>query len=467
MQVTLTGNRYVDEVAKIHIEGNITPASWYQHITYTTTRGTYADRLAIDILSDIIYWYRPSEVRDELTGATKGWKQKFRGDSFNRSYERYAAYLKASFKQVKESFALLERMGLIRLEFRHISAKDSTKGAPASNVMHIIPIPDAIAKITYSVDDSVLNQPVKPRYRCKKNGNSDHITEMGHIPPYHRNGGHDVTEMGDTYTEINSGDLKIEQGTGTLTGCSRPEPGRERESAPVDEPFSWGEETAANVTMEEGQPTAAHSKPVSVQPESKSTLETQESKGRGKSFAANSTTVKNSDTVTPLQSVRVPKRTEQQPVKFTVNDAGWLQMPKSKGYGFVRWLTVRRLNYQMACAFSNIKLATDEQGRNIVQGNQIAFRWGDRLIFEDDLLGDDGELGFAHLRNQVFENNMLTQSAFNDLLERLFMDSLVWTRANGEDGSKRLKTASPAFVFFNGDSKVFQAARQGANKVRV
>lgn len=57
MAVTLTGNAIVDAVAQIHIEGNITPASWYQHIRYTNSRGTYTDHLAIAILADVIYKY--------------------------------------------------------------------------------------------------------------------------------------------------------------------------------------------------------------------------------------------------------------------------------------------------------------------------------------------------------------------------------------------------------------------------
>lgn len=467
MQVTLTGNRYVDAIAEIHIEGNITPMSWFQHIKYTNNRGTYTDHLAAYILSDIVYWYRPSEIRDEETGATKGWKKKFQGELFNRSYETYANTFGATMAQVKSACKLLERLNLIKIKPMTIQMKSGRK---AGNVVHFIPCPERIKEITYTVDPQTLKRKIKKNYQSaaykesrqkayQEKVSATPMHEIEKADPIHEIDEPPIADFMHTNTEISGYGFR-EHPTSKLTGCSRPEPGRERESAPFDEPFSWEEETAANGTMEEGQPTATYSKPVSVQPESRSPLETQESKGRGKSFAANSTTVKNSGTVAPLQSVRVPKRTEQQPVKFTVNDAGWLQMPKAKTYGFVRWLTVRRLNYQMACAFSNIKLATDEQGRNIVQGNQIAFRWGDRLIFEDDLLGDDGELGFAHLRNQVFENNMLTQSAFNDLLERLFMDSLGWHRANGEDGSKRLKAASPAFVFFNDDSKLFQAARQ-------
>ena len=113
MSVTLTGNPVVDKIAGIHFEGNITPASWYQHIRYTNNRGTYTDHLAIAILSDIIYWYRPSEVRDESTGMVKGWKQKFQGELFNRSYEAYANLLGATIPQIKASCKLLEKLKLL------------------------------------------------------------------------------------------------------------------------------------------------------------------------------------------------------------------------------------------------------------------------------------------------------------------------------------------------------------------
>ena len=61
----LTGNASVDAIATMAISGNVIPATWYK--TITTASGK-ADLAAINILSDVLYWYRPSEIRDESTG---------------------------------------------------------------------------------------------------------------------------------------------------------------------------------------------------------------------------------------------------------------------------------------------------------------------------------------------------------------------------------------------------------------
>ena len=61
----LTGNAAVDAIATMAVTGNVIPATWYK--TITTSSGK-ADLVAINILSDVLYWYRPREVRDEYTG---------------------------------------------------------------------------------------------------------------------------------------------------------------------------------------------------------------------------------------------------------------------------------------------------------------------------------------------------------------------------------------------------------------
>ena len=65
MREYTTGNRIVDASAEISITGNITPQAWYKTIVKETGKPHLA---AIVILSDIVYWYRPTELRDESTG---------------------------------------------------------------------------------------------------------------------------------------------------------------------------------------------------------------------------------------------------------------------------------------------------------------------------------------------------------------------------------------------------------------
>ena len=57
-----TGNRIVDEVGRINISGNIIPMVWFQAIRYPNGKPNVN---AIIILADIVYWYRPTEIRDD------------------------------------------------------------------------------------------------------------------------------------------------------------------------------------------------------------------------------------------------------------------------------------------------------------------------------------------------------------------------------------------------------------------
>ena len=66
-----TGIPQVDKMGKLNISGNITPNIWYRTILTETGKPYY---LAISILSDIVYWYKPAEIRDEHTGMVIGWK---------------------------------------------------------------------------------------------------------------------------------------------------------------------------------------------------------------------------------------------------------------------------------------------------------------------------------------------------------------------------------------------------------
>lgn len=64
-----SGNEIVDAMGSTNISGNIIPAIWYKTITKENGK-PYP--LAIVILTDIVYWYRPSEVRDQGTGHILG-----------------------------------------------------------------------------------------------------------------------------------------------------------------------------------------------------------------------------------------------------------------------------------------------------------------------------------------------------------------------------------------------------------
>ena len=58
-------NLIVDEIGNFYFSGNIIPETWFYTIVNESGK---PNMLAINILADIVYWYRPTEVRDEKTG---------------------------------------------------------------------------------------------------------------------------------------------------------------------------------------------------------------------------------------------------------------------------------------------------------------------------------------------------------------------------------------------------------------
>lgn len=149
----------VDAIGKLRIEGNVTPASWYQNIK---TKGGKPDLVAITILSDIVYWYRPSEVRDEETGQVVGFKRKFERDALQRGYGELANMFGLSKEQARDACHRLRDAGIITIDVR-----DSVRygNALANNVVYLIPVPEKVAEITYRIPTQVgrAKQPTPPQ----------------------------------------------------------------------------------------------------------------------------------------------------------------------------------------------------------------------------------------------------------------------------------------------------------------
>jgi hypothetical protein len=148
----------VDAIGKIHLEGNIVPASWYQHIS---TKDGKPDFVAITILSDIVYWYRPTEIRDEQTGLVVGYKKKFAADKLQRSYDQLATQFSVSKEQARDACHRLRDAGLIAIEIRH--GVRYGQGMIANNVVYMEPIAATILEISYRVTQvGGAKQPAPP-----------------------------------------------------------------------------------------------------------------------------------------------------------------------------------------------------------------------------------------------------------------------------------------------------------------
>lgn len=142
MSYPITENdQSVISLVGVEIRGNITPPSWHKFIRLPNGK---PDPLAIHILADIVWWYRPVEKRDETTGAIVGYEKKFAADKLQRSYQATVdlfnpdqneddtgGYTKL---QVKKSYKLLQDLELIDIEFRTI---ETDIGQKLSNVMFV------------------------------------------------------------------------------------------------------------------------------------------------------------------------------------------------------------------------------------------------------------------------------------------------------------------------------------------
>lgn len=138
-----SGNYTVDSMGSMNISGNIIPMIWYKTITRTNGK---PHLLAITLLSDIVYWYRPSEVRDERSGQVVGWQKRFKGDLLQKTYQQYADLFGESRRSIKAAFDVLESLEVIKRRFRDVSYEN---GMMVYNLMYIELDADILYALTY------------------------------------------------------------------------------------------------------------------------------------------------------------------------------------------------------------------------------------------------------------------------------------------------------------------------------
>jgi hypothetical protein len=139
--------RIVEAVGSMNFTGNILPASWFQHPLFRNTSGRL-NLPAVIILSDVLYWYRPQEIRDEGTGVIIERRRKFRADKLQKSYQAWADQFGLTKRQVKDAVSFLRVQGLITTELRNIR---TDSGLALSNVMFVEPVLENLRKVTFDV----------------------------------------------------------------------------------------------------------------------------------------------------------------------------------------------------------------------------------------------------------------------------------------------------------------------------
>ncbi|MGE1105916.1 DnaD domain protein [Bacillus wiedmannii] len=133
-------NNKVLQIGQIHFRGNVIDHGWFKTLTLDNGKPNI---VAITILGEIVYWYKPTEVRSEQSTQIE-YKQKFKADMLQKSYQQLADSFGFTKRQVKEACDFLKERGLIKIEFRTIVVN----GTRCNNVMYVEPIPKMIQKIS-------------------------------------------------------------------------------------------------------------------------------------------------------------------------------------------------------------------------------------------------------------------------------------------------------------------------------
>lgn len=154
-----TGHEVVDAVGQMHFEGNIIPHTWYQTLRLKTGK---PDMVAMILLSEFVYWYRPTFKRDEQTGQLIGAQKKFHADLLQKSYPDLAEQFGFSAKQIREALIRLEEKGVLERVFRTVK----TKKGKIPNVMFIKLHVSPLVKICFPTGKDLFPQketPISPQ----------------------------------------------------------------------------------------------------------------------------------------------------------------------------------------------------------------------------------------------------------------------------------------------------------------
>ena len=222
------------EIEALPRSGNNIPNAWYQHLKRDGgTKEAKANFPAITILSEIVWWYRPTEQRDEATGQSLEPTRKFKADKLQLSYAAMANKFGMSKRQATDACKYLADKRLITLEFRTLKLPDGRK---LNNVLYVEPIPTEIAKISV-VPASKNGTPVTKE--------SDSISQTNGTPP---------TNKRETNTDNTNKDLQTNNASHTHTEQSANAQGvcgHEEESSFSD--LTRGEENSSSELPTPGQ----------------------------------------------------------------------------------------------------------------------------------------------------------------------------------------------------------------------
>ena len=195
-----SADKLVKEITQISFTGNVIPLEWFKHITVKTKKKTRPHLLAINILADVVYWYKGRKIRDERSGQAKRTEKKFKGDLLQRSYGQIANTFGVSKAQARLACKVLESHGLIYCHMKTVKTDNRT----LSNVMFIEPYPAKIYDITHEKTVDMQQKNDIPSGKILREG-------CGKIL------GQGVSKFSETYTETTNTENSITKNSNTET----------------------------------------------------------------------------------------------------------------------------------------------------------------------------------------------------------------------------------------------------------
>jgi len=137
----MNSNAVVEAFGRRSITGNVIPIEWFKHLKMDSGK---PDVNGMMILADLVYWYRPIEVRDEITGEIS-WRKKFAGKILQRNYPQLQKFFGFTRDQIYFALQRLSKLGVIMVSLENIKVDGRFLG----NVMYIELNPEKFDEITY------------------------------------------------------------------------------------------------------------------------------------------------------------------------------------------------------------------------------------------------------------------------------------------------------------------------------
>ena len=197
-----TGVVACDAMLNLNLSGNIIPNNWLHTIVKKDLANPKPHLLAILVLGDIVYWYRPKEDRDETTGKVLGYHKRFGADLLQRNYAQIAKQFGCSKAQAKDAITFLEDLGVIKRKFRDITVS----GIVYNNQMYIILNVDRLRELTYPSDkistEGAENSAAAPN-KVESTPTDNSAGALPEIPPYTKSTSEGTPESSSEDTPIN------------------------------------------------------------------------------------------------------------------------------------------------------------------------------------------------------------------------------------------------------------------------